>query len=283
MRGWKYIFDLFSSRLLSVFLIFTISNSLSSKVLWETSVEEAFQKAKSEGKPIFIDVYADWCGYCKTLKNEIYPRKEVQAELSKFVLLSLDGDRFPNLKRKYDISGYPTLLFLDKNGSLTEKIAGMPDSRMIVRTLKKAYDKRDLEKSLLSKLSKDPSDPKSLFALGEYYFNSRDYKKAAEFFYKTLESDSPRFKDRKHQALFNLGVTYSAMEQHSKAVKTFSLYIEKFPPGSGFTNLAYYYRGLANKELGKKEEAIQDLDKALELTTDLTEKKEIEEDRKSIQ
>lgn len=68
-------------------------------VQWESSVEKAFARAKREGKPIFIDVYADWCGYCKTLKKEIYPKKEVQAELSRFVLLSLDGDRFPNLKK----------------------------------------------------------------------------------------------------------------------------------------------------------------------------------------
>lgn len=88
------------SKIRSILLLIclTLSSQVHSEV-WETSVEAAFNKAKKEGKPIFIDVYADWCGYCKTLKKEIYPRKEVKQELSRFVLLSLDGDRFPNLRK----------------------------------------------------------------------------------------------------------------------------------------------------------------------------------------
>ncbi|EPG76317.1 thioredoxin domain protein [Leptospira fainei serovar Hurstbridge str. BUT 6] len=245
-------------------------------VQWESSVEKAFAKAKQEGKPIFIDVYADWCGYCKTLKKEIYPKKEVQAELSRFVLLSLDGDRFPNLKKKYQVSGYPTLLFLDRNGSITEKISGMPDAKMVVKTLRKAYSKRDQEGDLLASLEKNPGDSKLLLKVGEYYFEAREYAKAANYFYKAFSSDEKRTTENQHRALFNLGVTYSEMQNYEKTVKTFTLYLEKYPPGTGYAQAAFYYRGIAFKELGKKEEAKSDLTKALELSSDPTEKKELE-------
>ncbi|TGK15700.1 DUF255 domain-containing protein [Leptospira fluminis] len=247
-------------------------------VVWETSVEKAFAKAKREGRPIFIDVYADWCGYCKTLKNEIYPRKEVQAELSRFVLLSLDGDRFPNLKRKYSVSGYPTLLFLDRNGSITEKITGMPDSKTVVKTLKKAYEKRDQESDLLASLKKSPEDPKLLLKIGEYYFEGREYPKAADFFYKSFASEFGKDSEPevRHRALFNLGIAYAEMENYEKTIKTFSLYLDKYPPGTGYAQSAFYYRGLAYKEIGKKFEAKSDLKKALEFTSDPDEKKDIE-------
>ncbi|PJZ65349.1 DUF3808 domain-containing protein [Leptospira wolffii] len=251
------------------------SDPISAGAKWETSVQNAFAKAKEEGKPIFIDVYADWCGYCKTLKKEIYPKKEVQAEFSKFVLLSLDGDRFPNLKRKYNVTGYPTLLFLDRNGSLTEKIAGMPDSKMVVKTLKNAYAKRDQESSLLSDLKKDPENNLLLLKMGEYYFEGREYQKSAEYFYKSFASEDPRTPENKHKALFNLGVAFVELKNWEKAIKSFSLYLDKFPSGSARS--ALYYRGISYKSSGKKEEAKADLTKALELSVNPEEKKEIQD------
>ncbi|PKA02601.1 thioredoxin family protein, partial [Leptospira ellisii] len=74
----------------AAFILCFFHTGLGAEIRWEKSVKTAFEKAKMDGKPIFIDVYADWCAYCKTLKNEIYPAKEVQNELSKFVTLSLD-------------------------------------------------------------------------------------------------------------------------------------------------------------------------------------------------
>ncbi len=260
---------------ISLALILFSSRGLSAGAKWETSVQTAFAKAKQEGKPIFIDVYADWCAYCKTLKKEIYPRKDVQAELSKFVLLALDGDRFPNLKRKYNVTGYPTLLFLDRNGSLTEKIAGMPDSKMVIKTLKSAFSKRDLENNLLTELGKDPENNLLLLKLGEYYFEGREYQKSADYFYKSFASEDSRTPENKHKALFNLGISFTELKNWEKSIKTFSLYLDKFPSGS--VGAALFYRGGAYKAIGKKKEAETDLKKALELSSNPEEKKEIQE------
>lgn len=256
-------------------LLLLIFTSEMTAEVWETSVETAFNKAKKEGRPIFIDVYADWCGYCKTLKKEIYPKKEVKQEMSKFVLLSLDGDRFPNLKKKYGVTGYPTLLFLDKNGSLTEKIAGMPDHKMVIRTLRSAYSKRDKEVSLLTDLAKDPENNLLLLKAGEYYFEAKEFKKAADYFYRSFASEDPRMPENKHKALFNLGLSFSELKNWEKAIKTFSLYLDKFP--TGHSKAALFYRGGAYSSLGKKPEAKEDLKKALELSSDPEEKKEIQD------
>ncbi|PJZ25349.1 thiol:disulfide interchange protein [Leptospira hartskeerlii] len=261
-------------RSILILICLTLASEMSAEV-WETSVETAFNKAKKEGRPIFIDVYADWCGYCKTLKKEIYPKKEVKQELSKFVLLSLDGDRFPNLKKKYDVTGYPTLLFLDKNGSLTEKIAGMPDHKMVIKTLRSAYSKRDKEVSLLADLEKDPENNLLLLKVGEYYFEAKEYKKAADYFYRSFASEDPRMPENKHKALFNLGLSFSELKNWEKTIKTFSLYLDKFP--TGHSKAALYYRGGAYSSLGKKAEAKEDLKKALELSSDPEEKKEIQD------
>ena len=53
--------------------------------------EEALSVADSSGKPVFVDVWAPWCGWCHKLKNEVYP--ELSAELGeRFVLTRLNRD-----------------------------------------------------------------------------------------------------------------------------------------------------------------------------------------------
>ncbi|MDV6237301.1 tetratricopeptide repeat protein [Leptospira ellisii] len=258
----------------AAFILCFFHTGLGAEIRWEKSVKTAFEKAKMDGKPIFIDVYADWCAYCKTLKNEIYPAKEVQNELSKFVTLSLDGDAFPNLKRKYGIKGYPSILFLDKNGSLIDKITGMPDTRMILRSIRNAYARRNLEREYLDALNKDPNGTKSNFQAGVYYFEAREYAKSVNYFKKALESNDPKNADKKHDSLYNLGISYLEIGNFKAAVETFGTYLEKYPNGDVASVL--FYRGNAYEELGRKEEAKTDFRRTLELTSDPEEKKDLQ-------
>ncbi|RHX83753.1 tetratricopeptide repeat protein [Leptospira stimsonii] len=261
---------------LSICILLTVlfHSPLGAEIQWEKSVKTAFEKAKANGKPIFIDVYADWCTYCKTLKKEIYPKKEVQNELSKFVTLSLDGDTFPNLKRKYGIEGYPSMLFLDQNGSLIDKITGMPDSKMILKYLKNAYARRNLEKEYLEKLSKDPDGIKTNFQAGVYYFEAREYSKAIQYFKKAIESGDSKNTDKKHDSLYNLGISYLEVGNFKASVETFTSYLAKYPNGDSAS--VYFYRANAFEELNRKEEAKNDYKKALDLTSDAEEKKDLQ-------
>lgn len=46
------------------------------KVNW-ISFEEAVEKSQSEKRPIFIDVYTDWCGYCKVMDKNTFTNPEI--------------------------------------------------------------------------------------------------------------------------------------------------------------------------------------------------------------
>ena len=42
-----------------------------SAVKW-MSLEEAVEKSKTEKRKIFIDIYTDWCGWCKVMEKETF-------------------------------------------------------------------------------------------------------------------------------------------------------------------------------------------------------------------
>lgn len=72
-----------------IILLFTLTSAYASAQVEWLTFEEAVAKAKEDPKPIFIDVYTDWCGWCKKmdaatfrvdkvatmLQNDFYPVK----------------------------------------------------------------------------------------------------------------------------------------------------------------------------------------------------------------
>jgi thiol:disulfide interchange protein DsbD len=96
---------------------------------WQVNQEsEVLVKARNEGKPVLIDVYADWCVACKELDEKTYVVPEVAERLGKFELLKLDFTRpspwVEEMKQKYKITGMPTVIFLDSSGSEITRFAG---------------------------------------------------------------------------------------------------------------------------------------------------------------
>ena len=92
------------------------------EIAWEPYSEQKIQQAIQEGRPVFIDFFADWCIPCKELDKFTFQDKTI-IDLSKnFVNLKVDltrmGDpQVQKLKKQYNIKGVPTLVFLDKNGT----------------------------------------------------------------------------------------------------------------------------------------------------------------------
>lgn len=104
---------------------------------WITSWAEAQKLAKKTGKPILMDFTgSDWCAPCKMLKRDVYDKPEFKKwAKANVVLLYLD---FPQSKpltpalqkqndtlaARFQIRGYPTALFVSKDGKELGRLTG---------------------------------------------------------------------------------------------------------------------------------------------------------------
>jgi len=62
-------------------------------VKWIT-FEEAIKKSKTEKRPIFIDVYTDWCGWCKVMDKNTFNDPQVAKLLNeKFYAVKFDAEQ----------------------------------------------------------------------------------------------------------------------------------------------------------------------------------------------
>ena len=93
-------------------------------------VQQAFAEAKARDLPLLVGFFADWCPPCDRLRQEFLQSPTHAGFLSDFVALQLNAD-LPesfNLKERYSVEGYPTLLVLDNQGTLLDRVVGWPGS-----------------------------------------------------------------------------------------------------------------------------------------------------------
>lgn len=109
---------------------------------WNTGVRDS----EASKRPILVDVYTDWCGWCKRMDRDVYARPEVREYLSKrFVTVKLDAEdekaalyegrkySYRTLASRFRVTGYPTTIFLRPGGTHIANVPGyVPADRFLL-------------------------------------------------------------------------------------------------------------------------------------------------------
>ncbi|WP_165876163.1 thioredoxin family protein [Mariniflexile fucanivorans] len=102
---------------------------------FDGTFNEALVKAKDLNKPIFLDVYAKWCGPCKLLKRTTFKDEEVGTYFNNnFISIAINGETKEGneIMKKYNISAYPSLLIIDSNGEVKTREVGFKKPRVLI-------------------------------------------------------------------------------------------------------------------------------------------------------
>jgi|GEM_PF-626621 thioredoxin-related protein len=103
--------------------------------------EQAFQKAKSENKFLYIDAYADWCGPCKQMAATTFMNKDVAAYMNEhYVAIKVDVESADgkNFSEKYEVQYLPTSFFFNPQGEEKVKEVGFKDAATFLMFAKRA-------------------------------------------------------------------------------------------------------------------------------------------------
>jgi thiol:disulfide interchange protein len=96
-------------------------------IAWQRDLNRAFDLAKAEGKLIVVDVYTDWCGWCKKMDKTVYADPAVVALSRRQVFVKLnaeDRDQGQGFARQMGVSGYPTTIILDGQARVLQLAEG---------------------------------------------------------------------------------------------------------------------------------------------------------------
>jgi len=107
------------------------------------SFEQVLARAKSEGRPVMIDFFAEWCAACKELDRETYPAPEVIEEAGRFINVKVDAtksdDALDALMERFGVEGLPTVAFVSSTGEILPKprVTGFLEPTPFVSEMKK--------------------------------------------------------------------------------------------------------------------------------------------------
>lgn len=95
-------------------------------------VAAARRQAELEQKPMLLFFSADWCSFCRQLREETFRRPEFSVAAERYVVVEVDGATHAELCAKYRVSAYPTLVLAAPDGTALDRIVGMSDAATII-------------------------------------------------------------------------------------------------------------------------------------------------------
>lgn len=138
----------------------TVPANAQGQLQWH-SFEEAISIAEETNKPIFIDIWAPWCGWCRKMKKKTYPGLETELSNNYILtrlnrddnksILSYKGQELTPLRlaQKLKAQTVPTIVLLSAQGDYLLHISGFTKKRALKPVLdyisEEAYKSQSFE------------------------------------------------------------------------------------------------------------------------------------------
>ncbi|GAB3815618.1 hypothetical protein GCM10028895_09970 [Pontibacter rugosus] len=134
----------------------TASEASNPKVKWLT-IEQAAERMKKEPRKVFIDVYTDWCGWCKKMDKDTFSDPKVAALINKhFYAVKLDAEgktpitldghtyTFKPAYKSHELAvallqgqmSYPTTVYLDEKMNMITPVPGYMNAKSFSQVLR---------------------------------------------------------------------------------------------------------------------------------------------------
>ncbi|MBL7754437.1 MAG: thioredoxin family protein [Chitinophagaceae bacterium] len=109
------------------------------------SMREAMQQAQSKNQLIFLDFYAEWCSYCKKMKQVTFSDPTCGEYLnSKFVNMTVDAEKGEGqtLAARFQIRSFPAYVILSPDGQLLAQGGGYKEVPEFITWLQTVLPKK---------------------------------------------------------------------------------------------------------------------------------------------
>jgi thioredoxin-related protein len=114
-----------------------VSDPISDDRIYWMTYEEVLRANEKQPKKVFIDVYTDWCGWCKRMDQTTFRDPKIITRLNgDFYAVKLDAESdktfdvdgksmsYRQLARSFQATAYPTTVYLNEDLSLIQAVPG---------------------------------------------------------------------------------------------------------------------------------------------------------------
>jgi len=134
---FKKIFLILFSLFLITFIFFFKNNifesTLQLKKFGNLSVDPEI--AFTNGKPTYLEFYAEWCEICKEMAPEVTELKKEFDDKINFVFLNVDNPKWDKFIKQFKVNGIPQINIIDSNSNLLATLTGFQEETTLEQSL----------------------------------------------------------------------------------------------------------------------------------------------------
>tara|TARA_Y100001978_G_scaffold97568_1_gene87418 strand:+ start:168 stop:626 length:459 start_codon:yes stop_codon:yes gene_type:complete len=91
--------------------------------------------AFTNGKPTYLEFYAEWCEICKEMAPEVTELKKDFDSKINFVFLNVDNPKWNKFIKQFKVNGIPQINIIDSNSNLKATFTGLQEDKTLKDSL----------------------------------------------------------------------------------------------------------------------------------------------------
>jgi thioredoxin-related protein len=234
-------------------LILCTKISYSNELHFENGTfQEVLAKAKAENKLLMIDFVTDWCIWCVHTDIKVYTNSEIIDFASKNQInWKVDAEKGEGIElaKKYNVVGYPTIVFVDGDGNEVDRIYGYYPAKDFLETIKNYSNRVKTLPALQKAVTENANDVTANYLYAEKLLNVGKSEDAGKYFEFVIKNDEGNASGYYDDALFQTAMGKNDTVAIAELITRF--------PESNMQKDAYIF--LFNDAIGKGKQ--DDIDK----------------------
>ena len=112
-------------------------------VVWREWSDAAFEEATSDDQPVLLALVTRWSEECHEMDATTYAEPQIAANVNDgFVPVRVDADRYPHVRERYNMGGFPSTVFLTPEGKILTgaTLLGPDGFRQILDGVRQTWD-----------------------------------------------------------------------------------------------------------------------------------------------